>query len=65
MFPKRTLVVVSRGGYVCVLSEPYVIRRYIFPNGNPKTNPDTYFLTPTGRVDCRPWDHAEAGEDAK
>lgn len=63
MFPKRTLVVASRGGYVHAQSEPEVIRRSIFPHGNPKPNPDTYFLTPTGRVDCRPWDHAEAGED--
>ena len=65
MFPKRTLVVASRGGYVHAQSEPEVIRRSIFPHGNPKPNPDTYFLTPAGRVDCRPWDHAEAGEDAK
>ena len=64
MFPKRTLVVASRGGYVHAQSEPEVIRRCFFPHGNPKPNPDTYFLTPTGRVDCRPWDHAEAGEDA-
>ena len=62
MFPKRTLVVVSRGGYVCVQSEPYVIRRSYFPHGNPKPSPNTYFLTPTGRVDCKPGEHAEAGK---
>ena len=50
-FCERAAVVVHRGGAAHIVKSKYARRRYIFPNGIPKLGPDTYFLTPTGRVD--------------
>ena len=48
-FCERAAVVVHGGGAAHIVSK-YSRWRYIFPNGIPKLGPDTYFLTPTGRV---------------
>ena len=50
-FCERAAVVVHRGGAAHIVKSKYARWRYIFPNGIPKLGPDTYFLTPTGRVD--------------
>lgn len=50
-FCERAAVVVKIGGAAHIVKSKYARWRYIFPNGIPKLGPDTYFLTPTGRVD--------------
>ena len=49
-FCERAAVVVHGGGGAHIVKSKYARWRYIFPNGIPKLGPDTYFLTPTGRV---------------
>ena len=50
-FCEKAAVFVYVGGAACVRKSKYARPKHIFPNGIPKPNPDTYFLTPTGRVD--------------
>jgi hypothetical protein len=44
-------VIVRAGGAAQIVRNIYLSPNRIFPDGIPKPNPDTYFLTPTGRVD--------------
>ena len=44
-------VIVRAGGAAQIVRNVYLSPNRIFPDGIPKPNPDTYFLTPTGRVD--------------
>ena len=50
-FCEKAAVVVNGGGLARVVKSKYSRSKVIFPNGIPKPGPDTYFLTPTGRVD--------------
>ncbi len=44
-------VIVYKGGASQIFRNKYVRPSLIFSDGMPKPGPDTYFLTPTGRVD--------------
>lgn len=44
-------VVVRKGGAALVLKSKYVRPKLVFRDGIPRPRADTYFLTPTGRVD--------------
>ena len=44
-------VIVYKGGNTKIVKSKYARPNVIFPDGIPKPGPDTYFLTPTGRVD--------------
>ena len=44
-------VIVYKGGNTRVVKSRYACPSLIFNDGMPKPGPDTYFLTPTGRVD--------------
>ena len=48
---KKMAVIVRAGGAAQIVRNIYLSPNRIFPDGIPKPNPDTYFLTPTGRVD--------------
>ena len=50
-FCEKATVIGRVGGSLQVLKSKYARPKTIFRNGIPKPNPDTYFLTPTGRVD--------------
>ena len=43
-------VMVTKGGAATLVS-PYMCPRRLFPDGFPPPRPDTYYLTPTGRLD--------------
>ena len=44
-------VIVYKGGASQIFKNKYVRPSLIFNDGIPKPGPNTYFLTPTGRVD--------------
>ena len=48
---KKMAVIVRAGGAAQIVRNIYLSPNRIFPDGIPKPGPDTYFLTPTGRVD--------------
>ena len=48
---EKAAVIVRAGGAAQIVKNQYSSPNRIFPNGIPKPGPDTYFLTPTGRVD--------------
>ena len=48
-------VIVYKGGASQIFRNKYVRASLIFNDGIPKPGPDTYFLTPTGRVDLVEW----------
>ncbi len=50
-FCEKAAVIVDVGGAAKVVENKYSRPNRIFPNGIPKPGPETYFLTPTGRVD--------------
>ena len=50
-FCEKAAVIVNVGGAAKVVENKYSRPNRIFPNGIPKPGPETYFLTPTGRVD--------------
>ena len=51
-FCEKAAVIVRAGGAAqMIVKNKYSRPNRIFPNGIPKPGPDTYFLTPTGRVD--------------
>ena len=50
-FCKKIVVLIRSNGDALRLERKLLRRNYIFRNGMPTPNPDTYFLTPTGRVD--------------
>jgi hypothetical protein len=50
-FCEKAGVIVYKGGASQIFKNKYVRPSLIFNNGIPKPAPDTYFLTPTGRVD--------------
>ena len=51
-FCEKAVVIVRAGGAAqMIVKDKYFSPNRIFPNGIPKPGPDTYFLTPTGRVD--------------
>ena len=50
-FCENAAVVVNGGGLARVVKSKYACPEFFFFNGIPKPGPDTYFLTPTGRVD--------------
>ena len=51
-FCEKAVVIVRAGGAAqMIVKDKYFSLNRIFPNGIPKPGPDTYFLTPTGRVD--------------
>lgn len=51
-FCENAAVVVYVGGSAQAVAAKYASKDFVFPNGIPKPGPATYFLTPTGRVDC-------------
>ena len=50
-FCEKAGVIVYKGGVSQIFRNKYVRPSLIFSDGMPKPRPDTYFLTPTGRVD--------------
>lgn len=50
-FCEKAAVVVHQGGEARLVKRKYAHPRIFFPNGVPKPRPDTYYLTPTGRID--------------
>ena len=50
-FCEKAYVIVYRGGNTKIVKSKYARPNVIFPDGMPKPGTDTYFLTPTGRVD--------------
>ena len=50
-FCEKAGVIVYKGGASQIFRNKYVRPSLIFNDGIPKPGPDTYFLTPTGRVD--------------
>ena len=48
---EKAAVIVRAGGAAQIVKNQYSSPNRIFPNGIPKPGPNTYFLTPTGRVD--------------
>ena len=50
-FCEKAGVIVYKGGASQIFKNKYVRPSLIFNDGIPKPGPDTYFLTPTGRVD--------------
>ena len=48
---EQLIVLVRVGGAAQIVKRHFLSPKRIFPNGIPKPGPDTYFLTPTGRVD--------------
>ncbi len=48
---EKAYVIVYKGGNTKIVKSKYARPNVIFPDGIPKPGPDTYFLTPTGRVD--------------
>ena len=50
-FCEKAGVIVRKGGASQIFKNKYVRPSLIFNDGIPKPGPDTYFLTPTGRVD--------------
>ena len=49
---EKAAVFVRDNGTSSIVRSKYPNRwKILFPNGIPKPGPDTYFLTPTGRVD--------------
>lgn len=50
-FCEKAGVIVYKGGVSQIFKNKYVRPSLIFNDGIPKPGPDTYFLTPTGRVD--------------
>ena len=50
-FCEKAGVIVYKGGEEQIIKRRSVRPRLIFPDGIPHPRPDTYFLTPTGRVD--------------
>ena len=50
-FCEKAAVVVHQGGEARLVKRKYAHPRILFPNGVPKPRPDTYYLTPTGRID--------------
>ena len=49
-FCEKAGVIVYKGGASQVIKRKYARPKFVFPNGIAKPGPDTYFLTPTGRV---------------
>jgi len=49
-FGAKAGVMVTKGGAATLVS-PYMCPRRLFPDGFPPPRPDTYYLTPTGRLD--------------
>lgn len=50
-FCEKAAVVVRQDGTARLVKRKYARPRIIFPNGMPKPRSDTYYLTPTGRID--------------
>ena len=50
-FCEKAAVVVHQGGEARLVKRKYAHPRIFFPNGVPKPRTDTYYLTPTGRID--------------
>ena len=57
-FCEKAGVIVYKGGASQIFRNKYVRPKLIFNDGMPKPRPDTYFLTPTGRVDFAESDKA-------
>lgn len=50
-FCEKACVIVYKGGAAQIFKSKYARPKFMFSDGIPKPGPDTYFLTPTGRVD--------------
>ena len=50
-FCEKAGVMIAKGGAATLLRNKYACPRRLFPDGLPQPRPDTYYLTPTGRLD--------------